>query len=137
MAPKIRRATITFEHDIARAAQGNPIHTGYKSILSLIDSLQQNLQERGYDPCYERLIFSAEGYKQYLEIRRNDVFWAGVFPRVSGTRHDKGHMERFKQLLPLDTLVVIDTLKEFDVWDKGLKANGYSIKVMDLVKDYH
>ena len=100
-----------------------------KGYLDILERLQRNLQDKGDDPRYQRVVFTAEGQDKYVEIKDRDISLAGVFPRVTGTRYEY-HPESIASLFAKSeegVLVVANNQKIAQQWEDILSSFYYKL----------
>ncbi len=131
MSRYIRRATITID-SLANLLflQDREKARGY---LDILENLQRNLQDKGDDPRYARVVFAADGEKQYVQFLDTDIRLEGVFPRVSAVRYDYCPSDELIirnnfDTIVRDTLVVANNQKIADFWTNELSSLRYQIR---------
>lgn len=126
----MRRATITVD-DIANELFPHS-EDRVKGYLDILERLQRDLQDKGDDPGYARVIFAVDGQDKYVEITDRDIRLEGVFPRVSAVRYFFGQNNQgLRDGLSVnirDTLVVVDNEEMAGLWGRELTQLNYSVR---------
>lgn len=126
----MKRATIT-TNEIAKELFPK-LGDDIKGYLDILERLQTDLQDRGDDPRYGRVIFAVDGQDKYVDITDRDIHLAGVFPRVSSVRYDYGQNDHgLRSGLSVnirDTLVVVDNENMAGRWETELGQLDYSLR---------
>ena len=132
MAARIKRATITLDNlcrELFHLGGGDRRPRGY---LTILDELQRNLQDKGDDPRYGRVVFASDGQDKYVELTDRDINLAGVFPRVTAVRYSYGKdnsvIRNSFSVNIRDTLIVVDSEKMAKMWEKELTSLDYQIR---------
>ncbi len=104
-----------------------------RGYLDILENLQRNLQDKGDDPRYSRIIFAADLEKQYVQILDTNIRLEGVFPRVSAVRCDYGSSDQLIirndfSTIVRDTLVVANNQNMANFWIKELTSLEYEIR---------
>ncbi len=97
--------------------------------VDILSELQENLQNKGDDPEYRRVVFAGDQSQGFRVVTERDVRLAGVFPRSSSTRyHYEGKTIPNLFSIKKDTLVVAPNSDIAMQWENELRALGYDIR---------
>jgi hypothetical protein len=102
-----------------------------KGYLSILETVQNNLLNKGEVPKYRRVIFAVDGQDRFVEISDNDMHLDGVFPMVLGVFYKYGFENQgLRNFLSIDryTLVVANNESIANFWESELRKLEYSIR---------